>query len=231
VQEGAYFGNVMRAASDGTVHAWYCDGRDYTKGIVPGRLGADKTSSLYRNPWGAGSLCDAHCTAHAPDGYTSCNGVSNPITVWRQASYDPVFDNNYIYKLVNVKSGLSMDVTGAQTTENTPVGQYADNGKSTQRFQVFQVAKNQWKIIDRNSGKAITNRNGAGSTVDINAYNGNATDNWSIDDHNGHFIIRNKATNGYLQGADSCRSANLVTTTNYTGGPDTDWDLFAVDSL
>src|SRR5947207_3097222 len=57
VQEAAYFGDVMRANADGTVHAWYCEGRNYKNGIVPGRLGAGDGSGIYKNPWGAGALC------------------------------------------------------------------------------------------------------------------------------------------------------------------------------
>jgi hypothetical protein len=221
----------MRAASDGTVHAWYCNGRDYTKGLVPGRLGADATSNLYQNPWGKDALCDAHCTAHGTDGYTSCNGVSNPLTVWRQASYNPVFDNSYLYQLTNVNSGLVLDITGGHTSDNTPVNQYVPQGSSNQHFQIFQVADSQWKIVDTHSGKTITDRTGPSAVTTINSYSGASTDNWAIDDHNGHFIIRNKATNAYLQAQSTARSTTIGVTTNYTGGPDTDWDLLAVDSL
>ncbi|MES1207465.1 MAG: protein kinase [Pseudomonadota bacterium] len=59
---------------------------------------------------------------------------------------------------------------------------------------VVQLAHEQ---PDHHSGKALTDRNGCSADVQINSYNGTATDNWAIDDHNGHFIIRNKATNGY----------------------------------
>ena len=74
------------------------------------------------------------------------------ITVWRQASYNPVFDNNYKYKLVNVKSGLSLDILYASTAENAAVDQFYDNGQMNQRFQIIQVANSQWKIVDLNSG-------------------------------------------------------------------------------
>ena len=63
------------------------------------------------------------------------------------------------------------------------------------------------------------------------AYSGAATDNWALDDHNGHFIIRNKSTNGYLRSMDSNVASPISVTTSYSGAADTDWDLFAVDSL
>jgi len=93
------------------------------------------------------------------------------------------------------------------------------------------VASSQWKIVDTNSGKALTNRNGASANVAINTYSGAATDNWALDDHNGHFIVRNKATNAYLHSTGSGLAAYVNVTTAYSGGADTDWDLVAVDSL
>jgi len=231
VQEGAYFGDVMRANSDGTVHAWYCNGRDWTKAVVPGRLGADKTSGIYTNPFGQDALCDDYCTKYGTDGYTSCNGVSNPITVWRQSSYNPVFDDNYVYRLVSVSSGLTMDVYGWGSGENTTIDQYANTGGANQHFRIIQVATSQWKIIDTNSGKAITNRNGSSAPVLLNSYSGASTDNWAIDDHNGHFIIKNKSTGGYLHSSGTGSLAVIDVTTSYSGAANTDWDLYAIDSL
>jgi hypothetical protein len=142
-----------------------------------------------------------------------------------------VFDNNYVYELVNLSSGLALDVYGAHTAENTPIDQYTYQDHANQHFQIFQVASSQWKIIDLNSGKAITNRCGAAGSAQLNAYNGTATDNWAIDDHNGHFVIWNKASNAYLQAPSTAASATIQVTTNYNGTPDTDWDLYAVDSF
>jgi len=231
VQEAAYFGSVMRAASDGRVHAWYCEGRDYKRGIVPGRLGAGDASGIYTNPWGAGELCDNHCTKYGTDGYTSCNGVANPITVWRQASYNPVFDDNYVYKLINVSSHLALDVAGNNTGENAIVDQWYENGGTNQQFRIIQVATSQWKIVGVASGKVITNRNGSSANALMNSYNGGATDNWAIDDHNGHFIIRNKSTNAYLRSVNTGAGSVVAVTTGYSGAADTDWDLVAIDSL
>ena len=65
----------------------------------------------------------------------------------------------------------------------------------------------------------------------MNSYNGTSTDNWAIDDHNGHFIIRNKATNAYLRAPNGSAGAAVNVTTSYSGAASTDWDLVAVNSL
>jgi hypothetical protein len=158
-------------------------------------------------------------------------GLANPITVWRKSSYNPVFDDNYVYKLVSASSHLALDVWGWGTGENTAVDQYTSYNQANQHFRIIQVASSQWKIVDMNSGKAITNRNGSSANVAINSYVSQASDNWAIDDHNGHFIIRNKATNAYLHSPGSGVGALVNVTTSYSGASDTDWDLIAVDSL
>jgi hypothetical protein len=80
-------------------------------------------------------------------------------------------------------------------------------------------------------GEGVTDRNGSSANVMTNSYNGTSTDNWAIDDHNGHFVIRNKSTNAYLRSNDSNGASPISVTTSYSGAADTDWDLFAVDSL
>jgi hypothetical protein len=122
-------------------------------------------------------------------------------------------------------------VSGNCTAENALVDQWYENGGTNQKFRIIQVATSQWKIVGVASGKVVTNRNGASANVLMNGYNGSATDNWAIDDHNGHFIIRNKSTNAYLRSVNTGAGSVVAVTTGYSGGPETDWDLVAVDSL
>ena len=161
-------------------------------------------NGFYVNPWGSGALCDDHCTKYGSDGYTSCNGVSNPITVWRQASYNPVFDDNYIYKLVNVKleawcstsPGATRARTARSSSGTTTAGRTSTCGSSRSPPASGRSSRS-------SSGKVVTDRNGSSANVMTNSYNGTSTDNWAIDDHNGHFIIRNKSTNAYLRATDT----------------------------
>jgi Ricin-type beta-trefoil lectin domain-like len=228
--EGTFFGDIMNVDSTTLVPAFYCEGNGFKKGMVPGRLGANQVGAPYRNPWGDGAMCDDHCTKYGTDGYTTCDGYANPITVWRAASYNPVFDDQYYYKLVNSATGLALDVYGARTAEGTMIDQYADSGSANQQFQIIQVATSQWKIVGVQSGKAINNRAGAGTGVLLNTYNGTDADNWVIDDHNGHFKIINKSNKTALQSTISTSGA-AITTGIYAGTPNQDWDIYAVDSV
>ena len=121
--------------------------------------------------------------------------------------------------------------SGSTAKEMPGIGSRGDLKSISEGQLYMKKIGSQWKIIDLNSGKAITNRCGAAGSAQLNAYSGAATDNWAIDDHNGHFVIRNKASNAYLQAPSTAASATIQVTTNYSGTPDTDWDLYAVDSL
>jgi Ricin-type beta-trefoil lectin domain-like len=146
--------------------------------------------------------------------------------VWRASSYNPVFDNAYKYKLMSSSANLRMGVASG-ASDGAPVQQVSDTGGALQQFYITQVTTSQWKIINVSTGKAVTNR--SGSTVSLNAYNGNSTDNWAIDDHNGHFKIVNKSTGLALQSPGSSNGAWLNTST-YTGASSQDWDVYAMDA-
>ena len=161
VQEAAYFGNVMRAGSNGKVNAWYCEGRDYNeRGSCRGRLGAERGERHLHEPRGA-PASSATITARSTGRTATARATASATrsTVWRQASYNPVFDDNYVYKLVNVASRQALDVNGNYTGENgcgdSVVRQTA---LTNQQFRIIQVATSQWKIVGVPSGKAITDR-------------------------------------------------------------------------
>ena len=230
IMEGTFFGNLMGPGGDGKVPAYFCEGSGFGNGIVPGRLGAKQANSAYRNPFGDGAKCDDHCVKHSSgDGYTSCYGYTNPVTVWRASSYNPVFDPNYRYTLTSSSSGLTLDVLGGSTANGAQIVQWYANNSNNQRWQIVLVATSQWKIVNINSGKVISNRSGTAVTQET--YNSTLmNDRWVLDDHNGHFKLKNKATGLVLRSPSSGANAGMVTAT-YVGAADTDWDLAAVDSV
>src|SRR6185312_4630778 len=120
-QEGSFFGNIIATGSlSGQGHptataplAYYCDGAGFaggSAGVVAGRLGASQQSSPYMNPFGTGTLCKNSSGVVAqysygvggqsdPDGYKALTASGTPwnntITVWRNNSYNPIFDTSY----------------------------------------------------------------------------------------------------------------------------------------
>src|SRR5256885_15840221 len=93
-EEGSFFGNLFVTGAHGVagLHAHYCEGPDFSAGVVPGRIGAGNTNAPYTNPFGTGGRCDLNCVGgSAPkskrtrfDGDDACAGWDNTVTVFRQ---------------------------------------------------------------------------------------------------------------------------------------------------
>jgi hypothetical protein len=234
-EEGTFFGNVF-TTSNGKVPAYFCEGAGFAKGIVPGRLGATTSAAgIFTNPFGSGALCSAHCSAASGSskgqGYASCNGYTHPITVWRAASYRPVFDSVYAYRLINSQSGLAMDVAASSTSNGASVIEYVPSTtKANQQFQIVLTASSTWKLIALHSGKSITGTGGNDhSPVQQSSYSGASSQQWGIDDHNGHFKLTNKSSSDALETPSGNRSSGTgLDTSTYTGASNQDWDLFAI---
>ena len=84
-EEGSFFGNIFVSPPV----AYYCNGKDFDVGVVPGRIGAGQTNAPYKNPFASPGYCRDHCTPadipHANDGYKACDGYNHIVTVWRNA--------------------------------------------------------------------------------------------------------------------------------------------------
>jgi hypothetical protein len=97
-REGTFFGNLFAPNKNGKLDALYCNGPDFDKNTVPGRLGVNQGAVPYANAYpasaGMDGLCASagHCVMQADgDGAVSCvgNGVTwkSPITVWRAQTF------------------------------------------------------------------------------------------------------------------------------------------------
>jgi hypothetical protein len=73
-QEGSFFGNIFVNPPKG----YFCNGRDFDSGTVPGRLGAGQSNAPYYDPFGTPGPCSPSCTASSAttngvaDGYSAC---------------------------------------------------------------------------------------------------------------------------------------------------------------
>ena len=68
-----------------------------------------------------------------------------------------------------------------------------------------------------------------GSDVEQDTYSGSSSDQWGIDDHNGHFKLINKSSADALEIPSGKKSSGTaLDTSTYTGSSNQDWDLFAI---
>jgi hypothetical protein len=154
-QEGSFFGNIFSS----TPKAYFCNGKDFDLGVVPGRLGASQSGSPYSDPFGSGAACASNCIApDAPynnDGYKSCGAFTHVVTVWRN------FDPNTNYKICNQKTTKCLDIQNSRLDDVAPLIQNTYSGKSSQKWKILQVNPGQYRVMNVNSGKAIDVGNGA----------------------------------------------------------------------
>lgn len=164
------------------------------------------------------------------DGYKSCAGYTRPITVWRQASYRPVFDSSYRYKLINTATGKALDVYGGSSSENATVDQWSYLGGTAQLFKIEVVGDSRWKLTAVHSGKAVVGTGTtSGSPVRQRTYSKDTMNEWGIDDHNGHFKIVNKGSKLALQiAAGNTSNGAVAQTGTWAGTANQDWDIVAV---
>jgi hypothetical protein len=140
--------------------------------VVAGRVGANQANSPFRNPFGAGTLCQnasgsvgqfsagttGSCgsmtnppAAGCPDGYSqlTTGGVpwNNGITVWRNNKYSPVFDSAYIYRISPYTTNMSQsfEVMNGSTVVGTAVQQWASWDGIPQKFTLVADGS-AWRI-------------------------------------------------------------------------------------
>jgi hypothetical protein len=154
-QEGSFFGNLFTA---NTWSGYYCLGKDWDVGSVPGRLGQPLATNVYVDPYGGNVGCAASykCSAHSNgDGFDNCTTYdgykwNHVVTVWRN------FDANTIYKICSYGTNNScLGVTSASTADSASIEIRSYTGAPGQTWWLLQVSPGKYKIINANSGKAI----------------------------------------------------------------------------
>jgi len=178
-QEGSFFGNVFVNPPKG----YFCSGKDFGSGTVPGRLGVGQSNAPYYDPFGTPGLCAPSCTASSSttngvaDGYSSCYGYTHVVTVWRN------FDVNTKYRITNRQTGKVVEVAGSSKSGGAAVQQRTYAGSANQQWTITQISTGKYKIVNVNSGLALDLTGGStadGSLLVQNSYSGAASQLWSF---------------------------------------------------
>jgi hypothetical protein len=218
-QEGSFFGNLFPTSWQG----FYCNGRGYDAGSVPGRLGTPLANNVYTNPYGGNVECgqSGQCSAHGIDGYDSCNtginGVyktwTKVVTVWRN------FDVNTVYKICAYGTGKCLAVAGASTADNAVLEEQSYTGAAHQKFWVLQTTAGKYKVVNVNSGKAMEV---SGSIVRQKTYSGTSAQQAAFNtlgntsSQFGRYTIVPSSGTAGLQFASNAEGTDATTTTNLT---------------
>jgi hypothetical protein len=192
-QEGSFFGNIFTSPPT----AYYCEGRDFDRGVVHGRLGADQNGAPYSNLGGTGTPCSSVCVAadspHQADGYKSCGGYNHVVTVWRD------FDPTTAYTMVNRNTHTAAEVSGFSTSDLANVQAWAPNGGKNQQWKIQRVSAGLYKIVNVNSNKCLDvagASTSSGANVEQYTCNGGKNQLWRIVPKGaGYYQIRTELTN------------------------------------
>jgi hypothetical protein len=171
----------------------------------------------YTNPYGQNAKCagNQNTTAgptsagqSAPDGFKSacangyCFQNGEPITVWRNPSYTPIFDGAYRYSLAPMQtSGKVIDVQNGSQNNGTRLQQYTSFGADSQKFAILSNGSGNWKIaMKANTNKCLGSSATAATSATSPASRfqdcqGTAQQTWNItaDANTGAFVIKNTA--------------------------------------
>ena len=152
-QEGSFFGNIFVSPPKG----YFCNGKDFSAGTVPGRLGVGQTNAPYFDPFGTPGPCASSCTASSAktngvaDGYSTCYGYTHVVTVWRN------FDVNTQYSICDRENTKCIEVAGSSTSNGAAIQM-----RTLQRVE--QPALDDHPDVDRQvQGRQRRDRQGAGS--------------------------------------------------------------------
>jgi hypothetical protein len=211
--ESAFFGNIFTSPPK----AYYCNGPDYDRAPVEGRIGAEQASTPFRNPYGGSGLCNDNCSSNA-DGYTSCSQYTKPVTVYRD------LDPGVPYRICETDYPVScLEVYLDQTASGASIriGQRAD--KTRQKFYFERVSSGShdgaYRIKSALSGKYISISGsstavGAGLIQETSSTSG-TQQRWNLREIvHGSYVVENQRSGLWIDD----RNAPLGTQVCQTGG-------------
>jgi hypothetical protein len=178
-QEGSFFGNIFVSPPKG----YFCNGKDFSAGTVPGRLGVGQSNAPYLDPFGTPGPCASSCASSSAstngvaDGYSSCYGYTHVVTVWRN------FDVNTQYSICDRESGKCIEVAGSSSSNGAAVQMRVYNGANNQRWTITQISSGKYKVINVATGKALDLTGGAtadNTPLVQNSYSGASSQLWSL---------------------------------------------------
>ncbi len=183
---------------------------------------------------------DGTTLGSATDGSYSTGQVGLGVSGWQNAQFanfsvTPIgtASNGSYYNLVNVNSGLVLDVASASTTAGGLIVQSTSSGATSQQWQLVEAGSGYYTLINRNSGLVLDDpgfSTATGTQLDQWGGNGGANQQWQLVGlSNGAYSIVNKNSGLFadVSGGSTASGAPVIQWTS-TGGTNQQWQLVAV---
>ena len=197
--ESAFFGNLFVSPPK----AYYCNGPDYERVPVKGRIGAETSTTIFHNPYSGEGMCNDYCSSNS-DGYTSCSNYARPITVYRD------LDTANSYTICEGESTSSPSCLAASTSTSSVLLASPSSTSTSQRwmFERFSTGtkEGQYRIKNVYTGKYMTvTSTSEGTTISTATGSTSSTgQRWNLTEillatlGNGSFGIQNNASARYI---------------------------------
>jgi len=212
-------------------------------------LNAGSIASLGTNTWHTLALAfqgstitatiDGKTVGTATDGSYGTGQVGVGVSGWQNAQFanfsvtaNGTTNTGTYYNLVNVNSGLVLDVSSASVATGGFIVQSPSSGATSQQWQLVPAGSGYYSVVNRNSGLVLDVTGGSttpGTQLEQWTGNGRANQQWQFNGTNGAYTIVNK-NSGLLvdvSGGSTARGAQVIQWTG-TGGTNQQWQLVAV---
>ncbi|MFF2078226.1 RICIN domain-containing protein [Kitasatospora sp. NPDC058162] len=118
------------------------------------------------------------------------------------ATGGPTINPSTYYTIRNVNSGQVADVSGGSTADGAGVIQWPSSGNANQQWNIVPVSGQLFKIVNRNSGKALEtpwSSHWKSTAADQSTYNGGNNQLWYFEPTNGGHLLRNYESRQVLE--------------------------------
>lgn len=143
------------------------------------------------------------------------------------------FNPSFKYKVINVNSGLALEIPGSSTTQGTTIDQNTYTGASNQLWNIVLVSGNIYTIVNVNSGLVLDDLNKAvalQSPVGQWAATGGVNQEWTFNVVSGNIYAIENVNSGLVLDVNAKSKTAGATVDQYTsnGGTNQQWTISAV---
>lgn len=182
---------------------------------------------------------DSATVGTVSDNTYSAGQVGLGVSGWQNAQFDNfsvtangTISNGTYYNLVNRKSGLVLDVSGASTASGGLIVQSTNSGATSQQWQLVGAGAGYVKLVNRNSGLVLdvpNNSTTQGVQLDQWTDNGGTNQQWQLINSGGYYTVvnRNSGLLADVSGASTSSGASVIQWAS-NGGTNQQWQLVAV---
>lgn len=136
------------------------------------------------------------------------------------------------YNIVNVNSGMALDINGGSTSAGAVVVQNSLSGATSQQWQLTTVGGGYFTLVNHNSGLVLDVPGGSttqGTQLDQVAANGSANQQWQlVGASGGAYTIVNRNSGLLVDLSHSSTTSNSIVQWAASGGTSQQWKLLPV---